>query len=428
MEKRTIGIHEKLPLLQSLPLSLQHLTAMFGATILVPILLGVDPSIALLMNGVGTIIYTLVTKAGIPAYLGSSFAFIAPVMLISSKYGGFAHAQSGFIFFGLFFIIISFVVMKWGIKWIDIVMPPAVMGAVVAIIGLELAPVAVQQAGLAPWPTAVGQIVKPFIMNSNVVTVSLFTFAIGIIGSVMFRGFMQIIPILFAVVAGYVFALFMGMVDTTAIANASWLALPHFQTPVYDINAILIIAPACIVVLAEHISHLIVTGNITGENLMKKPGLHRSLLGDGISNIISGFVGSPPNTTYGENIGVMAITRVYSVWVIRGAAILAIAFSFVGKISAAISTIPVPVMGGITMLLYGVIAVQGFRMYVEQKVDFSKNRNMVLGAVTFVVGVSGAAINIGSVQLKGMAFAAVTGVVLSLIFWMFDKLKLMNDN
>ena len=428
MEKRTIGIHEKLPLLQSLPLSLQHLTAMFGATILVPILLGVDPSIALLMNGVGTIIYTLVTKAGIPAYLGSSFAFIAPVMLISSKYGGFAHAQSGFIFFGLFFIIISFVVMKWGIKWIDVVMPPAVMGAVVAIIGLELAPVAVQQAGLAPWPTAVGQIVKPFIMNSNVVTVSLFTFAIGIIGSVMFRGFMQIIPILLAVVAGYVFALFMGMVDTTAIANASWLALPHFQAPVYDINAILIIAPACIVVLAEHISHLIVTGNITGENLMKKPGLHRSLLGDGISNIISGFVGSPPNTTYGENIGVMAITRVYSVWVIRGAAILAIAFSFVGKISAAISTIPVPVMGGITMLLYGVIAVQGFRMYVEQKVDFSKNRNMVLGAVTFVVGVSGAAINIGSVQLKGMAFAAVTGVVLSLIFWMFDKLKLMNDN
>lgn len=427
MEKRTIGIHEKLPLLQSLPLSLQHLTAMFGATILVPILLGVDPSIALLMNGIGTIIYSLVTKGGIPAYLGSSFAFIAPVMLISTKYGGFAHAQSGFIFFGLFFILVSFVVMKWGIKWIEVVMPPAVMGAVVAIIGLELAPVAVQQAGLAPWPTAVGQIVKPFAMDSNVVTVSLFTFVIGIIGSVMFRGFMQIIPILFAVVAGYIFALFMGMVDTTAIANASWLAFPHFQAPVYDTNAILIIAPACIVVLAEHISHLIVTGNITGEDLMKKPGLHRSLLGDGISNVVSGFAGSPPNTTYGENIGVMAITRVYSVWVIRGAAILAIAFSFVGKISAAISTIPTPVMGGITMLLYGVIAVQGFRMYVEQKVDFSKNRNMVLGAVTFVIGVSGAAINIGSVQLKGMAFAAVSGVALSLIFWLFDNLKLMND-
>ena len=428
MEKRTIGIHEKLPILQSIPLSLQHLTAMFGATILVPILLGVDPSIALLMNGIGTIIYSLVTKGGIPAYLGSSFAFIAPVLLISTKYGGFAHAQSGFIFFGLFFILISFIVMKWGIRWIDVVMPPAVMGAVVAIIGLELAPIAVQQAGLSPWPTAVGQIVKPFVIDQNTVIVSLFTFLIGIIGSVMFRGFMQIIPILFAVVAGYVLAFFMGMVDTTAIANASWLALPHYQAPVYDINAILIIAPACIVVLAEHISHLIVTGNITGEDLMKKPGLHRSLLGDGISNIISGFVGSPPNTTYGENIGVMAITHVYSVWVIRGAALLAIAFSFIGKISSGISTIPTPVLGGITMLLYGVIAVQGFRMYVEQKVDFSKNRNMVLGAVTFVVGVSGAAISIGSVQLKGMAFAAVVGVTLSLIFWIFDKLKLMNNN
>lgn len=427
MEKRTIGIHEKLPLLQSLPLSLQHLTAMFGATILVPILLGVDPSIALLMNGIGTIIYSLVTKGGIPAYLGSSFAFIAPVMLISSSYGGFSHAQSGFIFFGLFFILISFVVMKWGIRWIDVVMPPAVMGAVVAIIGLELAPIAVQQAGLAAGSTAVGQVVQPFVMNSNVVIVSLFTFIVGILGTVMFRGFMQIIPILFAVVAGYVLALIMGLVDTTAIVNAPWLAFPHFQAPVYDTNAILIIAPACIVVLAEHISHLIVTGNITGEDLMKKPGLHRSLLGDGISNVISGFAGSPPNTTYGENIGVMAITRVYSVWVIRGAAVLAIAFSFIGKISAAISTIPTPVMGGITMLLYGVIAVQGFRMYVEQKVDFSKNRNMVLGAVTFVIGISGAVINIGTVQLKGMAFAAVTGVALSLIFWSFDKLKLMND-
>ena len=427
MEKRTIGIHEKLPLLQSLPLSLQHLTAMFGATILVPILLGVDPSIALLMNGVGTIIYSLVTKGGIPAYLGSSFAFIAPVMLISSSYGGFSHAQSGFIFFGLFFILISFVVMKWGIRWIDVVMPPAVMGAVVAIIGLELAPIAVQQAGLAAGSTAVGQVVQPFVMNSNVAIVSLFTFIVGILGTVMFRGFMQIIPILFAVVAGYALALIMGLVDTTAIVNAPWLAFPHFQAPVYDTNAILIIAPACIVVLAEHISHLIVTGNITGEDLMKKPGLHRSLLGDGISNVISGFAGSPPNTTYGENIGVMAITRVYSVWVIRGAAVLAIAFSFIGKISAAISTIPTPVMGGITMLLYGVIAVQGFRMYVEQKVGFSKNRNMVLGAVTFVIGISGAVINIGTVQLKGMAFAAVTGVALSLIFWLFDKLKLMND-
>ena len=426
MARRIIGIHEKLPVLESLPLSFQHLTAMFGATILVPILLGVDPAIALLMNGIGTLIYTWITKGGIPAYLGSSFAFIAPAMLVISTYGGFAHAQSGFIFFGLFFILISFVVKFWGIKWIDIVMPPAVMGAVVAIIGLELAPVAAQQAGLAPWPTAVGQVVQPFVMSPNVVIVSMFTLVVGIAGSVLFKGFMQVIPILFAVVAGYLLALGMGMVDTAAIANASWFALPKFQTPVFDINAIVIIAPACIVVLAEHISHLIVTGKITGTDLMKNPGLHKSLLGDGISNVLSGFVGSPPNTTYGENIGVMAITRVYSVWIIRGAALLAIAFSLIGKVSAAISTIPNAVMGGITMLLYGVIAVQGFRMFVEQKVDFSKNSNMVLGAVTFVVGVSGASINIGSVQLKGMAFAAIIGVVLSLIFWLLGKLNIMN--
>lgn len=425
MARRIIGIHEKLPVLESLPLSFQHLTAMFGATILVPILLGVDPAIALLMNGIGTLIYTWITKGGIPAYLGSSFAFIAPAMLVISTYGGFTHAQSGFIFFGLFFILISFVVKFWGIKWIDIVMPPAVMGAVVAIIGLELAPVAAQQAGLAPWPTNVGQTVQPFVMDTNTVIVSMFTLIVGIAGSVLFKGFMQVIPILFAVVAGYLLALGMGMVDTAAISNAAWFALPKFQTPVFDINAIVIIAPACIVVLAEHISHLIVTGKITETDLMEKPGLHRSLLGDGISNVLSGFAGSPPNTTYGENIGVMAITRVYSVWIIRGAALLAIAFSLIGKVSAAISTIPGAVMGGITMLLYGVIAVQGFRMFVEQKVDFSKNSNMVLGAVTFVVGVSGASINIGSVQLKGMAFAAIIGVVLSLIFWSFGKMKLM---
>ncbi len=427
MEKLTVGINEKLPILQSLPLSLQHLTAMFGATILVPILLGVDPAIALLMNGIGTILYTIITKGGIPAYLGSSFAFIAPVMLINASYGGFAHAQSGFIFFGLFFMLISFVVYRWGIRWIEVVMPPAVMGAVVAIIGLELAPVAVQMAGLAPWPTNIGQTVQPFVMDRNTVIISIFTFSIGIVGSVMFRGFFQIIPVFFAVISGYLLAFILGAVDTDAISKAAWFALPTFSKPVFDPNAILIIAPACIVVLAEHISHLIVTGKITNTDLMKNPGLHRSLLGDGLSNVISGFAGSPPNTTYGENIGVMAITRVYSVWIIRIAAVLAILFSFVGKISAAISTIPNAVMGGITMLLYGVIAVQGFRMYVEQKVDFSQNRNMVLGAVTFVVGISGATVNIGSVQLKGMAFAAITGVALSLIFWLFDKLHLMND-
>ena len=417
MKQNVIGIHDKLPLLKSLPLSLQHLTAMFGATILVPILLKVDPAIALLMNGIGTLIYSWVTKGGIPAYLGSSFAFIAPVMLIASTMGGFQHAQIGFIFFGLFFILISGVVYKWGIKWIDVVMPPAVMGAVVAIIGLELAPVAASQSGLLGVAGT----------DPNILLVSLFTLVVGILGSVLFKGFMQVIPILFAVVAGYLLALALGMVNTQAISEAAWFSIPQFHAPIYDPKAMLIIAPACLVVLAEHISHLIVTSKITEEDLMKKPGLHRSLLGDGISNLLSGMVGSPPNTTYGENIGVMAITKVYSVWVIRGAAILAIAFSLIGKISAAISTIPEPVMGGITMLLYGVIAVQGLRIFVEQKVDFSKNSNMVLGAITFVIGVSGAQIMLGTVPLKGMAFSAIVGVVLSLLFYTFRKLGWMKD-
>lgn len=420
MARRIIGIHEKLPILETIPLSFQHLTAMFGATILVPILLGIDPAIALLMNGIGTLIYTLVTKGGIPAYLGSSFAFIAPASLIIGSYGGFSHAQSGFVFFGLFFVFISFIVKKWGTRWIDVAMPPAVMGAVVSIIGLELAPIAAQQSGLIASVT--GEAIAP-----NTLLVSMITLGVGIMGSIMFRGFMQVIPILIAVIVGYLVALSVGMVDTAIISNAAIFALPKFSLPVWDFNAIVIIAPACIVVLAEHISHLIVTEKITGAKLMEEPGLHRSLLGDGISNVISGMLGSTPNTTYGENIGVMAITRVYSVWVIRGAAILAILFSCIGKVSAAISSIPAPVMGGITLLLYGVIAVQGLRIFVEQKVDFSSNRNMVLGAITFVAGISGACINIGTVQLRGMALAAIVGVVLSVMFWIFDRAGIMNS-
>ena len=427
MSRKTIGIHDKLPVLQTLPLSFQHLAAMFGATILVPILVGVNPAIALFMNGIGTLIYSWITKGGIPAYLGSSFAFIAPIILISTSYGGFNAAQSGFIFFGLFFILVSFVVKKWGVRWIDIAMPPAVMGAVVAIIGLELAPIAVQQAGLSPFPTAVGETVQPFTMDKDVVIVSMFTLAVGVFGSVLFRGFLQVIPILIAVIAGYILALTKGMVDTELINNAGWFALPTFHSPTFSLNAVVIILPACLVVLAEHISHLIVTSKVTDEDLMKEPGLHRSLLGDGISNLLSGFAGSPPNTTYGENIGVMAITRVYSVWVIRGAAILAILFSLIGKISAAITSIPMAVMGGITILLYGVIAVQGLRILIEQKVDFSRNSNMVLGAVTFVVGISGASVKLGTVELKGMAFAAVVGVALALIFWGLKKLKWIEE-
>ncbi len=427
MKRQIIGIHEKPPLLKTIPLSLQHLTAMFGATILVPILVGIDPAIVLLMNGIGTIIYSFVTKSGIPAYLGSSFAFISPTLLIIAVYGNFRYAQSGYIFFGLFFIAVSYFVKFYGLKWIDVVMPPVVMGSIVAIIGLELAPVAAQQAGFIPFPTPIGNIVPNFVFDKNTIIISTFTLFIGIFGSVLFKGFFQVIPILIAVISGYIFALLIGMVDFSIVQKSDWLAIPKFYSPIFNLDAIIIIAPACLVVLTEHISHLIVTGKITNEDLMKNPGLAKSLLGDGISNVISGFAGSTPNTTYGENIGVMAISRVYSVWVIRIAALFAILFSFIGKISALISSIPAAVMGGITIFLYGVIAVQGFRIFVEQKVDFSKNKNMVLGAVTLITGVSGASLNIGSVQLKGMALAAVLGILLSIVFYFLEKLNLINE-
>ncbi len=427
MKRQYIGINERLPILETLPLSFQHLTAMFGATILVPILVGINPAIVLLMNGIGTIIYSYVTKSGIPAYLGSSFAFISPTLLIISGFGNFRYAQSGFIFFGLFFIFISFIVKYYGLKWINIVMPPVVMGSIVAIIGLELAPIAAQQAGFAPFPASEGTLVSKFIIDKNTIIISSFTLLVGIFGSVLFKGFFQVIPILTAVISGYILSLFMGMVDFSVVEKASWIAFPTFTTPIFNIDAILIIAPAGIVVLTEHISHLIVTGKITNADLMKNPGLEKSLLGDGISNVISGFTGSTPNTTYGENIGVMAITRVYSVHVIRIAAVLAIIFSCIGKVSALISSIPNSVMGGITVLLYGVIAVQGFRIFVEQNVDFSKNKNMVLGAVTIITGVSGATIYVGSVQLKGMALAAIFGIILSIVFYFLEKLRLINE-
>ncbi|MDP4179126.1 MAG: uracil permease [Bacillota bacterium] len=415
--KNFVDVDEKLPIMKTIPLSFQHLFAMFGATILVPILLKVDPSIALLMNGVGTLIYILLTKGKIPAYLGSSFAFITPCITIITL-SGFAHAQSGFIFFGIFFVIISFIIKAVGIKWIDVLMPPPVMGSVVAVIGLELAPVAAKQAGLSAGANS----------DPKIIFVSLLTLFIGIFGSVIFRGFFKIIPILTAVVVGYISAFALHMVHYQPIVDASWLQIPKFQLPVFDFKAIVIIAPACIVVLAEHVSHLIVTGNITNRDMIKDPGLDKSLFADGISNIISGFAGSPPNTTYGENIGVMALTKVYSVWVIRGAAILAIIFSCVGKVGAAIRSIPDPVMGGVTLLLYGIIATSGIRMLVESKVDFNKSYNLVLAAVTFSIGVSGASIKLSSdVALSGMALSAVVGMLLSLVFYILGYFGLMNE-
>ncbi|WP_100332403.1 uracil permease [Bacillus xiapuensis] len=418
---RTYQVDERPPALALVPLSLQHLFAMFGSTVLVPILFGINPATILLMNGIGTLLYIVLCKGQIPAYLGSSFAFISPVTAVMAD-KGYNAALGGFIAVGILFILIAWIIKVAGTRWIDVVFPPAAMGAIVAVIGLELVPVASGMAGLVnPEPG------KPWTPDADTITVSLLTLGITLVGNVMFRGFLKIIPILIGIISGYVIAFFYGLVDFQPVREAQWFALPDFYAPEFDISSMAIIIPAALVVIAEHISHLVVTEKIVERDLMKRPGLGVSLFGNGISTVISGFVGSTPNTTYGENIGVLAMTKVYSTWVIGGAAVMAIILSFSGKLAALISTIPTAVMGGISLLLFGVIAVSGLRMLVESKVDYSKPTNMILTTVVLVIGLSGATLTIGSLQLKGMALATVIAILLSLFFTIIDKLKISND-
>lgn len=424
MERRIIQIDEKLPMAKTIPLSVQHLFAMFGSTVLVPFLFKVNPATSLLMNGIGTLVYLFFAKGKIPAYLGSSFAFIAPVFAVMAapELGGYSAAQGGFIAFGLFFVLVSYIIRIAGVRWLDVIFPPAAMGAIIAVIGLELAPTATNMAGLT------GDMIKQLnIPYGSAVTVSMFTLGVTILGSVLFRGFFSVIPVLIGVVSGYVLSLFMGIVNLNAIVAAPWFEVPKLYSPVFNVSAVLMIMPAALVVLAEHIGHLVVTGNIVEKDLIRDPGLHRSLLGDGISNILSGFVGATPNTTYGENIGVMAITKVFSVWVIGGAAVIAIIISFVGKLSALISSIPVPVMGGVCILLFGTIAAAGIRMLIEKQVDYTKARNLILTSVVLISGTSGAAIKFGTIELKGMALGTVVAIIISLAFELFDRWGWTND-
>lgn len=416
MERKVIQVEERPPLLLNIPLSIQHLFAMFGATVLVPFLFNVNPTTCLFMNGIGTLLYLFLTKGKIPSYLGSSFAFISPVMVILST-SSYSDAQSGFIVFGLIFILFSLIIKYTGTGWIDIIFPPACMGAIIAVIGLELAPTAAGMAGLT------GDVI-----DFRNIAVSMFTLAVTIIGSVAFKGFMAIIPILFGVICGYIFSFFMGLVDLAPVVAAPWFQMPHFYQPTFNLNAILIIAPAALVVLAEHIGHLVVTGNVVERNLIKDPGLARSLFADGCSNVLSGFFGATPNTTYGENIGVMAITKVYSVWVIGGAAVMAICLSFVGKLSELIRSIPVPVMGGVCILLFGVIAASGIRVLVESKVDYSKSANLVMSSVIMIVGLSGAKLTFGTISVQGMVLATLVAILMSLTFKLLDSLGLMRND
>ena len=418
-QHRIIQVDERLPLLQTIPLSLQHLFAMFGSTVLVPFLLHVDPATALFMNGIGTILYLLICKGRLPAYIGSSFAFISPVLAVCATSGmDYGDAQGGFIVFGLSFIVLAGIVNKVGTRWIDVLFPPAAMGAVVAIIGLELAPLAMTMSGYLGEASGM--------TNETAMIISTFTLIVTLLATVLGRGFIGIIPILIGVISGYILSWFMGVVDFSVVETTPWISVPTFYEPKFNLSAIMMIMPALFVVFAEHLGHLFVTSDIVGRNLIEDPGLHRSLFADGLSNVLSGLVGSTPNTTYGENMGVLAITGVYSTWVIGGAALLAVIFSFVGKIAALIHGIPVPVMGGVCILLFGFIAASGIRMLVEKHVDYTRSKNLILTAVTMICGLSGATIVVGPVQLKGMGLATVVAMILSLAFLLFERLHIDN--
>ncbi len=428
-QKRIIQVEETLPLPQLIPLSIQHVFAMFGASVLVPILFGINSGIVLFMNGVGTLIFIFLTKGKAPAFLGSSFAFLAPAGIVISEMG-FEYAQGGFVVTGLLGCLVAFLVYKFGTDWIDVVLPPAAMGPVVALIGLELAANTVKGgaigADLMTVNPAGGLMISPTMDAGNVIVFGV-TLGMAVFGSVLLRGFLSVIPLLIAMACGYITACIVGVVDFSPLQNMSLFIVPNFHLAKFDLNAILTICPVILVISAEHIGHQVVTGKIVGRDLIKDPGLHRSLLGDNFSTALSGFFGSVPTTTYGENIGVMAVTGVYSVQVIAGAGILSIVMAFIGPLSAFISTIPGDVIGGITFLLYGMIGTSGLRILVDKQVDYSKNRNLILTSVVFVAGLSGLTLSFGTVTLSGMTLAALTAVVISLIFHLLDKAGLMND-
>lgn len=413
--QRTIQVEDKVPFNLLVPLSIQHMFAMFGASILVPFIFGINPAVVLFMNGVGTLLFIGVTKGKAPAYLGSSFAFLAPAGVIISNFG-YEYALGGFVAVGFCGCILAFIVYKFGTEWIEVVLPPAAMGPVVALIGLELSGSATSNAGLLDE-----------VLDPRKTIVFVLTLGTAVFGSILFRRFFSVIPILIAVIVGYVSALACGIVDFAEVAAAPVFALPNFSTPKFNLEAIMTILPVLLVITSEHIGHQVVTSKIVGRDLLKDPGLHRSLFGDNFSTMISGLIGSVPTTTYGENIGVMAITRVYSVRVIAGAAVLSIVCSFIGKFSTLISTIPGPVIGGISFLLYGMIGTSGLRILVDSRVDYGNSRNLALTSVIFVTGLSGIAVKFGNVQLTGMVLACVVGMILSLVFYVLDYFKLTND-
>ena len=420
-----LGPHDRPNLARWIPLSFQHVFAMFGATILVPLLTGLSPSTALFTAGTGTLIYIVITSAKVPAFLGSSFAFIPALIGIAEKYG-MAYALGGAMCAGLFYAIVAGIIRIAGKNWLDKALPPVVIGSVIIVIGLNLAPTAMQSAMYNN-----GQYSLVYF------SIAIVTLAIAIIATIFLKGFFNTISILIGLVGGYLFTLIMGfffpaykLIDFTAVKEASWFGLPFLQkaadgsyfwlAPKFALVPILTFIIVSLATICEHLGDTLVTSKVVGRDFYKDPGLHKTLLGDGVATAWAALWGGPPNTTYGENVGVMAITKVYSVWVIGGAAVIAVLLSFVQKFGAIIQTIPGPVMGGISMLLYGLIASSGLRTIVESGVDYKDKRNLTISSVIMVIGIGGGMLEFSVGQsfkfsLGGVALATLIGIILNLI-------------
>lgn len=392
---------------------------MFGATILVPILVGLDPSTALFTAGTGTLIYILLTKAMVPAFIGSSFAFITPLITISSQYG-WPYAMGGAFASGLMYALVAFIISRCGSAWIHKALPPVVIGSVIIVIGLNLAPTAMNMAMYTNTSdTSTYSLVY--------LSIALVTLAVTIAANMFFKGFFSVIPILFGLAAGYIFTLVMGLffpsyaiIDFTVVKEAGWLGFPTFALPKFNIVAVLTFIIVSFATICEHLGDTLCISRVVGKDFYEDPGLKRTLLGDGLATTWASLWGGPPNTTYGENVGVLAITGVYSVWVTGGAAVIAVVLSLFPKFGALIQTIPNPVLGGISMLLFGVISSSGLRTLVDSGVDYQDKRNLTISSIILVIGIGGGILkfNIGSsleFSLGSVALATLAGIILNLI-------------
>lgn len=401
-------------------LSFQHLFAMFGSTVLVPILVGIDPAIALLSSGLGTLAHMSVTRFKVPAYMGSSFAYIGAMQLLM-KQGGMPAIVQGALTGGLVYLLVAIIVRFAGQGWIDRVLPPIVVGPIVMVIGLSLAPVAINDS-MYTNPGAMTGYSLPFLAISMITVMAIVIF------SIYGKGFLSVVPILLGIVTGYIAAIIIGkvtgqsIVDFSNVSQASWLSLPTMEIPFLSYkwafypSAILTMAPIAFVTMTEHFGHIMVLNSLTGKDYFKEPGLDRTLAGDGVAQVIASFIGAPPVTSYGENIGVMAITKIHSIYVIAGAAILAVVVSFIGKLTALLTSIPSPVIGGASIALFGVIAASGLKIIVENKINFDIKRNLLISSVVLVIGIGGMVLDITqNLQISSVAIATIIGIVLNLV-------------